>query len=235
MDCRHTIWAHVQVLVDHFQLLSIVCCSYAVTYWPSGLAGTLSALSPVPLSTQQWVNLDCLLSQGPLADLLPRSMANILVTSLPPLILLAAAAVSWLAVMLRGKTSGHRPLIFLIVCSSLYYPLLAWNGLSTFICMPLDSTPGVGEAASAQGQYWVMDLNMQCYQGEHLNFMLGFGLPVTLLVVLGWPVLLMALLLDARMALNMEESEKERRRLRRLRATFNAARRLLGVLGGFYR
>jgi hypothetical protein len=67
--------------------------------------------------------------------------------------------------------------------------------------------------------------------------MLGFGLPLSLLVVLGWPLLLTAALSDAHFQLKREAAMKAEPRRRRAApaATFDGARCLMGVLGGSFR
>lgn len=67
-------------------------------------------------------------------------------------------------------------------------PTIARNMFSFFACVPIDEAPsGPPYSAAAVGTYWSMDLNAQCWTGYHLNWALGLGLPILLLLCMGLP------------------------------------------------
>jgi hypothetical protein len=76
------------------------------------------------------------------------------------------------------------------------YPNMTRVALSSFSCFPADShRPGAPyaeatAAAGVTGAFWVPDMRQQCWQGWHLRWALTFGLPLSLLLVVGVPAAL---------------------------------------------
>jgi hypothetical protein len=74
------------------------------------------------------------------------------------------------------------------------YPNMTRVALSSFSCFPVDShRPGAPyaeaiAAAGVTGAFWVPDMRQQCWQGWHLRWALTFGLPLSLLLVVGVPM-----------------------------------------------
>ena len=66
-----------------------------------------------------------------------------------------------------------------IVAMQLLYPTLTRCTFLLFSCRTL-----VGE----QGLFWREDLSMRCYEGAHLYWAVGLGLPSLLIYVLGFPI-----------------------------------------------
>ena len=240
----------VQVFVDHLHLLAIICCSTAVLSWPKALSTFVAVLGFTPLGTSRWVSLDCLLSRGPGSVSsssgtgsgsggVPAAMVYLLITAALPLLYLGIAAVWWIWVVARPPWGlgrpGRRSIIVVLVGWSLFYPLLTWCALSAFNCAYLDSpAEGTGEVAAAVGWYWMPDPGVQCFRGRHLGFMIGFGVPLLLLVGVGWPVVLGVVLHGCNVRLRPEQMDKPRGRLHP-RVVAVVAGQVLGVIAGRFR
>lgn len=224
--------AHVTVFLDYLQMLSIISFSAASYNWPKLLQAFMSGFAFVPLGTSKWVSVECLL---PYQLSYRRSIVALLITAALPLFYLCAAAGVWIASILMGKM--HRSFILaLVVGTCLFYPLISLSALSTFSCQYLDN-PKVapGEVVNAPGSYWTLDPDLKCYEGQHLQLMLGFGLPVVLLVVIAWPLLLASMLWDSRFRIREQQQHPATRRRYLVRKTIKLCHQLLGVHSGFYR
>jgi len=76
------------------------------------------------------------------------------------------------------------------------YPNMTRVALSSFACFPVDTNEpnapyaAATAAAGATGSFWVPDMQQKCWQGWHLRWSMAFGIPLTLLLVVGVPVAL---------------------------------------------
>jgi hypothetical protein len=231
MRFEASLYAHTQVLLDHLQLLSIVACSVAAYTWPRALSSFVSGVAFTPLSTSKWVSLECLL---PLGSHVPHSMLALIITAAVPLLYLGVAAAAYARSLVTGRT-GRRELLVIVVLLGWFYPLLTWTGLSTFQCARLDKpTSTQGEVVRAVGWFWMQDPGLQCYTRPHLAFMLGFGLPLVLLVGVGWPVLLGVVVRGCGVQSNPQVLEARRGRLHPKKVA-TAAAQVLGAVAGHLR
>jgi hypothetical protein len=227
------LYAHLSVLLDLFHLASILCASGLIYTWPRTLRRFAAVLSLTPLGSARWVPLDCVLPDLPG---FPRSMQSLLATALPPLGYVAAAFALWLASMRTDLPHvGAKPLVALLVTGGLFYPLLAWSALSSLSCVRLDAPSPPGQEALAQGSFWALDTGVQCWRGPHLGLALGFGVPLLLVLGVGWLALLAGVLRHCRDRLaHRADTAAPRRRTRRRRGLVHC-QQALGVAAGFLR
>jgi hypothetical protein len=224
--------AHVSVFLDYLQMLSIISCSVASYSWPRSLQTFMTGFTFVPLGTSRWVPVECLL---PAQLAYARSIVALLVTAALPLFYLGMSAGVWIAALVMGKMQ-RTPILALVVGTSLFYPLITMSALNAFSCTYIDSPRvGPGEVVSAPGSYWSLDPEVKCYEGQHLQLMLGFGLPVVLLVVLAWPLLLASMLWDSRFRIREQQQHPATRRRYLVRKTIKLCHQLLGIYSGFTR
>jgi hypothetical protein len=224
--------AHVSVFLDYLQMLSIISCSVASFSWPRSLQTFMTGFTFVPLGTSRWVPVECLL---PAQLAYARSIVALLVTAALPLFYLGTSAGVWIAGLVMGKMQ-RTPILALVVGTGLFYPLITMSALNAFSCTYIDSPRvGPGEVVSAPGSYWSLDPDVKCYEGQHLQLMLGFGLPVVLLVVLAWPLLLASMLWDSRFRIREQQQHPATRRRYLVRKTIKLCHQLLGIYSGFTR
>jgi hypothetical protein len=224
--------AHVSVFLDYLQMLSIISCSVASYSWPRSLQTFMTGFTFVPLGTSRWVPVECLL---PARLAYARSIVSLLVTAALPLFYLGTSAGVWIAGLVMGKMQ-RTPILALVVGTGLFYPLITMSALNAFSCTYIDSPRvGPGEVVSAPGSYWSLDPEVKCYEGQHLQLMLGFGLPVVLLVVLAWPLLLASMLWDSRFRIREQQQHPATRRRYLVRKTIKLCHQLLGIYSGFTR
>jgi hypothetical protein len=227
------LYAHISVYLDYLQLLSIISASAASYAWPKMLKTFMAAFALVPLGTSRWVSAECLL---PFTLAYRHSIVGLLLTAALPLLYLMSSAAVWIWGLFRGQT--HRAaMMALIVGTGLFYPLITMSALSVFSCHTLDDSKALlpGEQLSAVGSYWTLDPELQCYQGQHLQLTLGFGLPVVLLVVFAWPLLLASMLWDSRFRIRDQQLHPATRRRYLVRKTIKMCHQILGVTSGFTR
>ena len=86
-------------------------------------------------------------------------------------------------------------LLSFMVVLFLFYPVLVRVALGMFACLPLDVVgPGSDDpypqyaVANATAGYWVYDMNQACYQGWHKAWALALGVPATLVLCVGVPL-----------------------------------------------
>jgi hypothetical protein len=225
--------AHVSVFFDYLQMLSVISASAASYAWPRMLKTFMAAFAFVPLGTSRWVSAECLL---PYSLSSRHSVAGLLLTAALPLLYLMSSAAVWILGLFRGHT--HRAaMMALIVGTGLFYPLITMSALSVFSCHSLDDSKLAlpGEQLSAVGSYWTLDPELKCYEGQHLQLTLGFGLPVVLLVVFAWPLLLASMLWDSRFRIRDQQLHPATRRRYLVRKTIKMCHQILGVMSGFIR
>jgi len=225
--------AHVSIFFDYLQMLSVISASAASYAWPKVLKTFMAAFAFVPLGTSRWVSAECLL---PYVLSYRHSIVGLLLTAALPLLYLMSAAAVWIAGLIMGRT--HRTAIMaLVVGTCLFYPLITMSALSVFSCHTLDDSKAAlpGEQLSAVGSYWTLDPELKCYQGQHLQLTLGFGLPVVLLVVFAWPLLLASMLWDSRFRIRDQQLHPATRRRYLVRKTIKMCHQILGVMCGYHR
>lgn len=225
--------AHVSVFFDYLQMLSVISASAASYAWPRMLKTFMAAFAFVPLGTSRWVSAECLL---PYSLSSRHSIAGLLLTAALPLLYLMSSAAVWILGLFRGHT--HRAaMMALIAGTGLFYPLITMSALSVFSCHSLDDSKLAlpGEQLSAVGSYWTLDPELKCYEGQHLQLTLGFGLPVVLLVVFAWPLLLASMLWDSRFRIRDQQLHPATRRRYLVRKTIKMCHQILGVMSGFIR
>jgi hypothetical protein len=98
-----------------------------------------------------------------------------------------------------GLAPTHKFLVLWLVAVFLFYPTLVRAAFSLFACHtldvpPPDRYPQYSVATAARG-YWEGDISQACYQDWHLGWAMGLGVPLALLLVVGWPAFLLRKLL----------------------------------------
>jgi hypothetical protein len=107
----------------------------------------------------------------------------------------AAAAAPLLVVQMLPVTA--------LVVAFFAYPSLLRASFTMFACLPIDTPLGADRDASIpaaakfldhpQG-YWIADITQKCFEGWHLGWVLGLGVPAVLVLCVGVPVALFVLL-----------------------------------------
>jgi hypothetical protein len=96
----------------------------------------------------------------------------------------------------------HKFLVLWLVAVFLFYPTLVRAAFSLFTChtldVPLPDKYAQFSVATAARGYWEGDMSQACYQDWHLGWAMGLGVPLALLLVVGWPAFLLSKLLRNR-------------------------------------
>jgi hypothetical protein len=198
-----------QSLVEFMQLLSMLRAASVSALWSPGLLVALGAVAPfTPATTSSWISPDCMWPASWAASR-PEStyFLRIGTALLTPAAYVALIAGMWvLAVLGRAAAAraapawhDHKPhlLLGLLTAVSYCYTSFANAVLSIFSCRTLDPGTGgadgsaavPGEVQAAVGSYWNGDLNVQCWTGAHLTFVLAVGLP-GLFIIIAYPALI---------------------------------------------
>lgn len=94
------------------------------------------------------------------------------------------------SVSFREAVLAKLPVIC-IVTLFFFYPILVRVGWSMFACITVDrlNTGAYPEysAATARYGFWVLDMQQQCWAGQHLTYTLALGIPCFLIFCLAMP------------------------------------------------
>jgi predicted outer membrane repeat protein len=197
----------LKIWVRHVQYL-VILGSLRID-WPSSLTAFFAAASWLFSVTSSYggaVSLDCIISKGPL----PHGTSRLLVALLAPIgvlfcVLVLRVVVRFVLSMVRGRPNRQAPQFQLhtvkvdVVAASLvvlffFYPSMVKAPLSVFACYTLDeagsSTDPYSQYAIANAAYgyWVSNIQQACWEGWHLSWALGLGLPCMLLLFFGVPL-----------------------------------------------
>eukprot|EP00878_Enallax_costatus_P008901 GHUV01009305.1.p1 GENE.GHUV01009305.1~~GHUV01009305.1.p1 ORF type:complete len:278 (+),score=34.00 GHUV01009305.1:350-1183(+) len=95
---------------------------------------------------------------------------------------------------------GDRLVSSAIVILFFFLPSLARTGLGLFACMTIDrpGDPGTALQLTAVGRFWLMDLQQHCFEGYHLGWSVGLGVPLLVFVCLLVPGTVLMLSLHRR-------------------------------------
>lgn len=105
-------------------------------------------------------------------------------------------------VMVLVPTLAQQLWVLFLVVMFLSYPTLVNVALSLFACHKLDAPPPPlypeYAVANATWGYWENQMSQACYEGIHRGWALALGVPLALVLVVGWPVYLLVLFLRKR-------------------------------------
>ena len=193
----------LKIFVRHLQYL-VVLSSVHIS-WPAFLSLWLTASGWLfNVNYAQGVSLDCVL---PLSSI-PRGVDGLMVCLAAPLavllcVLLLRAALRGGLIFLASKMGKQCSLLppfrVDVVVSSLvalffFYPFWVRASLSMFACYGLDSNSRAAgpypeyAIANARFGYWVSNMNQACWEGWHLRWAVGLGVPCVLILVIGVPL-----------------------------------------------
>ena len=199
----------IKLLVRHIQYLAII--STVRVHWPSTLGAVFAAANYMfnAASPQVVISLDCVFSAGTGP---PLAIKRVLTYVLAPLGVFSLLILGWLVLRhfrvgerLSLKRREGRPVerlpggyvltVMCLVVLFFFYPALVRTSLSMFACYKLDDPdrtdvdnfPQFLEAAAPYG-YWVHSIQQPCWQGWHLYWGLGLGVPLVLLLCFVVPV-----------------------------------------------
>ncbi|KAL6750520.1 hypothetical protein V8C86DRAFT_2810218, partial [Haematococcus lacustris] len=183
--------------------------------WPTAIYGWLAFSQAATSAMGSWISVDCSLANDNVAGTLPRAMQRVILTVFLPIImwtivmLVWGMRASWLAA--RGRIVcwadlraylAKRVIISILATVLMLYPKVVNSILVVYQCISLDAdasaqSPWAGlpgsevllkAANSSTGLFWVPDLSVPCYHGEHRSLMWGPGGAGMLVFALGVPV-----------------------------------------------
>ena len=200
----------LRILVRHMQYLAVI--STLRVQWPQTLNAIFGAVNYVfNVASSQVVSLDCVFSaeDGP-----PLAIKRVLTYLLAPVGVLGVLVFGWLLVrcvklpaLFRRRPTMEQSVWDVLTVISLvvlffFYPALVRVALSMFACYKLDDPANTEfpqfAAASARYGYWVFSMQQPCWEGWHLYWGLGLGLPCVLLFCFAVPVGMWCLLYCSR-------------------------------------
>jgi hypothetical protein len=185
-----------KVLTRHVQYL-LLLCSVGLP-WPTGLLHLRSAIAWVfGGATVQVLSVDCVLQHA--RSSVPLAVQNVVVRLATPATVLVAVLLLRLVIRsVRSRSccgcSKAELIVAGLVVLFYFYPLLVQTGLNMFACIPIDNAqltrdpyPEYAVANASRG-YWVWDVQQACWQGWHLSWGLGLGLPCVMCFCILVPV-----------------------------------------------
>ena len=191
----------LRVLVRHLQYLAII--STLRVQWPQTLNFIFGAVNYVfNVASSQVISLDCVFSAERWP---PLAIKRVLTYLLAPLAILGVLVFVWLLVRcvkmaerFRSHSSrqqqpvGDVITVICLVVLFFFYPALVRIALSMFACYKLDDLAKTDfaqfAAASAPHGYWVYSMQQACWEGWHVYWAGGLGVPCVFLFCLAVPV-----------------------------------------------
>jgi hypothetical protein len=172
----------------HVQYL-LLLCNIGLP-WPTTLLYLRAAMTWVfGAATAQILSVDCVLQFA--RSSVPLAVQNIMVRLATPATVLVAVLLlrsMVQSVRTRSCTASTRAelVVSSLVVLFILYPFLVQTSLGMFACIhvdnahhPTDSYPQYAVANASRG-YWIWDVQQACWEGWHMAWGLGLGLPCML-------------------------------------------------------
>ena len=145
------------------------------------------------------ISFDCFLYDTGLVNEINLVFFKVIISGLTPILLIVLFIIFFHArrkiIKEDYELFKKKIIISTIVILFLVHPSISDKVFKLFFCMELD-----------QGKTWLkIDLDLRCWQEEHLKFILILGLPILVIWIVGVPVLGLVLLFKNRK--NLEEDE----------------------------
>jgi hypothetical protein len=200
----------LKVFLKHLQYLVII--SSVQVQWPEALTAMFTAVVWVfsPVSHVAAASIDCVFSfQGNV----PLGVNRVLVVVLAPVTIFACVSCFWVV----GKAAADRCrrasaakssfavtrhalqlkvdlVVTGLVVLFVFYPSWTRAGLEMFACIKLDSPKSASgdpypqyAIANAIYGYWVSNMHQACWEGWHLHWGVGLGVPLVLIFCFAIP------------------------------------------------
>jgi hypothetical protein len=199
---------YIKVLVRHGQYLLIM--SNLTIDWPPALASIFKFCAWFfSFNSSGLVSLDCILSSS---GNIPLAIRVLLVYLFAPFGFMLLLVLGWVFAYARdvglrnwNSEASNRCKTVVKVCLLItmvfFYPSWVRVGVSFFACYDLDNIidgrdpyPQYAMANAPHG-YWVADMKQACFEGWHLTWALGLGLPCIVGFCIGVPLGIWLLLL----------------------------------------
>ena len=134
--------------------------------------------------------------------LIHRSVGQILVTLLFPFMVIVLFTISWTLLWnVKGRPALYlQDRLYISVLSVLYvfYISTTENVVKVFDCTSVGNDCKIQSTAmkcvTSTSDYWVIDTDVRCWEGEHLVLVLVAGIPLLILVSIGLPLWLLIVL-----------------------------------------
>ena len=178
-----------KVLIRHVQYL-LILCGIGLP-WPASIVHMRNVMSWFFVgATTQVFSVDCVLQYA--HSYVPLAVQNVLVRLATPAVVLLAVLLLRMVYRIARTcsctvTSKGEMVVSSLVVLFLLFPLLVQTSLNMFACIHVDNPhskagpyPQYAVANASRG-YWVWDVQQACWEGWHLSWGLGLGLPCFLL------------------------------------------------------
>eukprot|EP00347_Sterkiella_histriomuscorum_P020666 403336934 len=171
----------LRIILNYFQILTSAA-AYQLN-WPSYLEQFFGIYTQVGQAAEAFISFDCFLTdtgftQGGSSIYY---FKTIIISNLPiifGLIFIAIFAVGKVIFKYTKEQMQRKIIVSCILIMYSIHPTITRMISSLYFCMELDD-----------GEYWLQtDLQVKCWEGQHLTWSLGIGLPTTIIWILGLPL-----------------------------------------------
>lgn len=137
----------------------------------------LSSLGSIPVEIT--FSLDCLFSES---SSVPRSIGRVIISLLPPFVVLIIMAVFWKIRLLLDPVTLRRRLVLSTVVV-FYVSYVGWAKIlsSTLHCVTIHD--GV-----TSGKYWTRDTSVECFKGSHAVLTYSLIIPMIAIALFAFPI-----------------------------------------------
>ncbi|CDW73676.1 UNKNOWN [Stylonychia lemnae] len=170
---------YMKIITNHFQILAAIT---AIDYdWPHTLKTIQDGQLQFTTFTDEMFSFDCFLQDNGLVDQSDKLfLQKVLFYSFLPLIFAVTSVVVWSAVKYLYKLESIKDRLIgtIIVVMFLIHPSIARILFSAFNCIEVDGVKRLKD-----------DLEMQCYAGKHIVYIITIILPALIIWVAGVPLI----------------------------------------------
>lgn len=166
---------YLKIFMNYLQLVMLTA-SFNLS-WPAFVLKLFSAQESTGALTEQVFSIDCFINSTSSAEVF---MDKLLLMAFVPLILLLAAVIVWVTVSILKRSCRYMKNELTATCIILFFishPSIVKVAFSIYSCSEVDP-----------GEFWVStQMNIRCWQGEHMEYALTVALPCILLWGIGVP------------------------------------------------
>jgi len=177
---------YLKIFMNYLQLVMLTA-SFNLS-WPTFVLKLFSAQESTGAVTEQVFSIDCFINSASSADVF---LDKLLIMAFVPLILLLSAVLVWVSISLCKRSCKCMKNELIATCVILFFlshPSIVKVAFSIYSCTEVDPQ-----------ELWVStQMNIRCWQGEHMEYALTVALPSILIWGIGVPALCLLVITSER-------------------------------------
>lgn len=177
----------MRIVTNYFQILTLAQ-SYDLS-WDDNLKKFLEATSFIAKSSEIILSIDCFVRDNGIAT--HPIFVKMIIACLFPIICIAVVLLFWMVIKLfRPRSQAMTNLITsIIIVIFISLPPITSITFAIYNC---------SEIFNDGDTFLALDMDIQCWEGDHSYYTTSFGIPIVVIWVIGLPLLALAILFTKR-------------------------------------